>query len=162
MNKRLIALAGGAGLATGLLIAPDKGSNTIKKIRGGGKKIVDGVKKIANGELKSVRKSIRSSVNDVKKRIRSRAAAAASATLNAEEKMHRRVRKALHGVAKSAGISPVKKTTSRNGAVKKSLRSKAARAKKAVATRRAAPKKVAKKKARTTPKEEIFPETMIG
>src|ERR1044072_1711280 len=106
MNKKLLAIVGGAGVATGLLLAPDKGSRTIKKLKGRGQKLVDDVKKSATGEIDSVKKSIRTKVDEVKKAIRTRARAAADATLEAEDKVHRKVRNAIRSVAKGTGSSP--------------------------------------------------------
>src|SRR5687768_11758833 len=118
MNKKVLALVGGAGVAAGVLLAPDKGSRTIKKLAGKGKKLVDGVKKSATGELTSAKKSIASKVEDVKKAIRKRVKAAANATLHAEERMHKKANSAIRTAAKAVGVEE-KKIATRNGAAKK-------------------------------------------
>lgn len=143
MNKKLLALVGGAGVAAGVLMAPDKGSKTIRKISNRGKKILDNVKKSAGGEIESVKKSIRNKMDEVKTAIRSKARAAADKTLEAEEKVHRKLRDAIRSARKAAGASekktsvrPMSTGASRNGAARKSVSAgKPSRLKKAVAAR---------------------------
>jgi len=134
MNKKLLALVGGAGVAAGVLLAPDKGSRTIKKMTGKGKKLVDGVKKSATGEIASAKKRIASKVDDVKKAISARARSVVNASLKAEERMHKKVSGAIRTAGKSVGVEE-KKTVNRNGAAKKSVKPKISRVKKASANK---------------------------
>lgn len=131
MNKKLLALVGGAGVAAGVLLAPDKGSRTISKLAGKGKKLVNGVKKSATGEISSAKKRIQSKVDDVKKAIHARAKAVVNASLQAEEKMHKKVSGAIRTAGKAVGVEK-KKIVSRNGAAKKMVKAKASGVKKAL------------------------------
>lgn len=119
MNKKLLALVGGAGVATGILIAPDKGSRTIKKLSNRGRRIIDSVKKTANG-------TIRDKVSEVKDVIRSGARAAATAAMDAEERLHRRFQSAIKSAVKATGREPLKKTSGRSGAARKSRKQRTA------------------------------------
>jgi len=72
-SKILTALAAGAalGLATGILFAPDKGSETRKKIKDKGRKLSDEVKnKINEGKEKAnhLKDNLRESLTDITKK----------------------------------------------------------------------------------------------
>jgi gas vesicle protein len=72
-SKILTALAAGAalGLATGILFAPDKGSETRKKIKDKGRKLSEEVKnKINEGKEKAnhLKDNLRESLTDITKK----------------------------------------------------------------------------------------------
>ncbi len=101
MNKKMIALIGGAGVATGVMIATNKASVTAKPIAAKRKKLVADAKKLASKEAKSIRKTIDSKVKAARKDVQSRAKKVAEKVLKAEQKAHLKINNVLRNASEA-------------------------------------------------------------